>query len=163
MSAQPGARAIPSKPNLVQANVALRRNVLQCVQMSLRRSSLPLWFRLKHPPRPNCSRADIFNRSADKCVYCGTTLLDGVNATVDHLLPRCLSLCDAIANQAGNRLACCRECNALKRDWFLPPSHRSWRSRDAYLATARRVVTGQRIIQNRCEPSRAQTVTPADL
>lgn len=129
MSVQTGARAILT--------------ILPFVQNRLRQSSLPLWFSLELPQRPNCSRGAILRQSGN-CCYCGTHLTEGLNATVDHLLPRCLFQSDAIANQAGNRLACCLDCNRLKRDWFLSPSHSSWQSRDAYLRTAKRVVDGRR-------------------
>lgn len=139
MSAQLGTCAYPSDSN---AYVISKHTVLRCVQQTLRRTALPQWFSLKVPDHPNCSRAVIFSRSNHRCVYCETPLVEGVNATVDHLLPRCLFLCEAIANQPGNRVASCRECNALKGDWFLPRTHLSWQSREAYFVTTQRVVLG---------------------
>lgn len=142
MSAQLGARAIPSRSNRIQSNVAWKRNALRCVQHKLRRSSLPPWFSLKVPCHPNYASAEIFRRSNHRCAYCAAPLTEGLNATIDHLLPRCLFQREAIANQKDNRLACCRECNELKSDWVLPLTHHSWRSRETYFATTQRVVLG---------------------
>lgn len=129
MSVHTGARAILT--------------ILPSVQNRLRQSSLPFWFSLQLPQHPNSSRGEILRQSTN-CCYCGTHLKEGLNTTVDHLIPRCLFASDAIANQAGNRLSCCLVCNRLKRDWFPPPAHLSWRSKEDYLRTAKRVVDGRR-------------------
>lgn len=144
MSAQSGACAIPSNPSPDQPNRSRKQNVLRGVLNTFRTSSLKAWFSLKTPKHPNCSRSEILIQGNHRCVYCDTPLVEGENATVDHLLPRCLFRIEKIANQPGNRLACCRTCNRLKGEWHLPPRHLSWQSREAYLATTRRVVLGRR-------------------
>jgi 5-methylcytosine-specific restriction endonuclease McrA len=68
---------------------------------------------------------------------------------MDHLIPQslfqALLLPSAVANQDANRVACCWECNQLKRDWLLgSPMHPAWRSRSSYMELAVKVVTGRR-------------------
>lgn len=121
-----------------------KKQLLLNAQQFLQRRSTAVWFRLIATSKRNCSGAAILANGNHQCVYCATRLIEGENATVDHLLPRCLFQSDAIANQKGNRVACCRECNILKGDWHLHPRHLSWQSREAYLATTRRVVLGRR-------------------
>ncbi|MBL9218881.1 MAG: HNH endonuclease [Opitutaceae bacterium] len=128
-----------------QACPAPKSQILSEVLAKLQRSSLPLWFRLNSSPQPNCPRDDILRKSQHRCVYCGTPLIDGENATIDHLIPQCMFPSDALANQAGNRVAACRDCNLRKGDWHLPPNHPSWRNRLAYLRTTKRVVIGRRM------------------
>lgn len=128
----------------VIASDVLRPQLLMNSQQFLQHHSITPWFRLTATSKPNCSCAAIYANSNHQCVYCATRLIQGENATIDHLLPRCLFESAAIANQEGNRLACCRACNLLKGDWHLPPKQMSWRSRENYLAITRRVVLGRK-------------------
>src|SRR6187431_470159 len=99
MSSQPGVRAVPSESSQARA------------------VHIPRWLS-SQVPEHNSPRTDIFRRDGYRCVYCGTAA-----TTMDHLIPhslfQALLLSPAVANQDANRVACCWECNQLKRDWLL--------------------------------------------
>lgn len=67
------------------------------------------YVRRPHRPRVAFNRRNLFRRDDHRCQYCGTRAGD---LTLDHVLPR------SRGGPTGwtNVVACCRPCNAKKRD-----------------------------------------------
>lgn len=68
--------------------------------------------------RPD-KRLAIYLRDGMACTYCMTSLEDGGDLTLDHVLAAMLGG----TNEATNLVTCCRSCNSSKRDlpmraWF---------------------------------------------
>lgn len=55
-------------------------------------------------------RRSIYIRDDLRCVYCGSGIEDGVQFTLDHLVPQELGG----SHEASNLVTCCKSCNSSK-------------------------------------------------
>jgi len=60
-------------------------------------------------------RLAIYLRDGMGCMYCGSTLEDGITLTLDHLTPRSRGG----DNEATNLITCCSKCNSVRGDRIL--------------------------------------------
>lgn len=119
---------------LIQQHTFLRQHLIQ------------VWFSVGTPSLPNCSRDDVFHRDNWRCAYCDKELRGSAEATIDHLIPRRLFRSEALANQNGNRVSACRQCNLLKGHWYPRRLHsRAWTSRAFYILAVRSFVRERRL------------------
>lgn len=57
-------------------------------------------------------RLAIYLRDGMACVYCGATIEDGAQLSLDHVVPYSQSG----SNESGNLVTCCRTCNSARQD-----------------------------------------------
>ena len=57
-------------------------------------------------------RLAIYNRDGCACLYCGESLGDGVELTLDHIIPRSV----VVDNRPSNLVTACRQCNTVRGD-----------------------------------------------
>lgn len=60
-------------------------------------------------------RLAIYLRDGMACAYCGASVEDGAQLSLDHLKP----YCEGGSNEAGNLVTCCHRCNSSRgaRSW----------------------------------------------
>jgi len=57
-------------------------------------------------------RLAIYHRDGCACVYCGESLGDGVELTLDHIIPRSVK----VDNTPSNLVTACKQCNTVRGD-----------------------------------------------
>jgi CRISPR/Cas system Type II protein with McrA/HNH and RuvC-like nuclease domain len=57
-------------------------------------------------------RLAIYHRDGCSCVYCGESLGDEVELTLDHIIPRSVK----VDNTPSNLVTACRQCNTVRGD-----------------------------------------------
>ena len=62
----------------------------------------------------NNTRLAIYLRDGLSCVYCGSSVEDGIELSLDHLKPRSKSKTKIGLNDSTNLVTCCRKCNSSR-------------------------------------------------
>lgn len=83
-------------------------------------------------------RLAIYLRDGLACVYCGSSIEDGVKLTLDHIVPHS----KRGNNKPTNLVTCCHKCNSSR-------GSRSWRKFvEGVVGYLNRGITGERIIRH---------------
>ena len=62
----------------------------------------------------NNTRLAIYLRDGMSCAYCGSTVEDGAQLSLDHLQPRSKASSKSGLNDPSNLVTCCRKCNSSR-------------------------------------------------
>jgi 5-methylcytosine-specific restriction endonuclease McrA len=122
-----------------------KRRILKRVAAAFIRDGSPKWW-CDPVGGTRLSKSERMARDGFRCIYCGLDLRGRPSEpTTDHVIPKCIFISSAEANQSCNLVTCCLDCNRAKADWFPKhPADRAWWSRDNYIEAARDWIKGRR-------------------
>ncbi len=94
------------------------------------------------------TRLAIYLRDGLSCVYCGTSIEDGAQLTLDHIVP----VSKGGENKAVNLVTCCHRCNCSRGNRTMPAFARAVAEYVNHGVTAEQIISHVRATARRTLP-----------